>query len=57
MDEFEEQELRQGARLLRAVLDRFLGAEPDEPEGELLITRLEAHLGARPMTFPVVTAA
>ncbi|MGZ4649109.1 MAG: AAA family ATPase [Kineosporiaceae bacterium] len=57
MDQFEEQELRQGARLLRAVLDRFLGAEPDEPEGELLITRLEAHLGARPMSFPVVTAA
>ena len=57
VDEFGEDELRNEARLLRQLLDRYLGAVREEPEGELLIHRLEAHLGARPTTIPVVTAS
>ena len=57
MSEFEDQALQHEARLLRELLDRFLGAEPAEPEGEPLVRRLQAHLGARPTTMPVVAAA
>ena len=56
MSEFDDHTLQHEARLLRELLDRFLGAEPAEPEGEQLVARLEAHLGARPTTMPVVTA-
>ncbi len=56
MSEFDDQSLQHQARLLRELLDRYLGAVREEPEGELLVHRLEAHLGARPTTMPVVTA-
>jgi cell division protease FtsH len=57
MDEFGEDALRNEARLLRQLLDRYLGALPEEEEdGEQLIARLESHLGARPSALPVVTA-
>ncbi len=54
--EFDEVALQHEARLLRQLLDHYLGAQPEEEDGEQLIARLESHLGARPSTLPVVTA-
>ncbi len=57
VDEFDEDALRNEARLLRQLLDRYLGALPEpEDDGEQLVVRLEAHLGVRPSALPVVTA-
>jgi cell division protease FtsH len=57
MTEFDDEALQDQARMLRELLDRFLGAAPaDEPAGERLIGRLEQHLGERPSSFPVVVA-
>jgi cell division protease FtsH len=53
---FDDEALRHHARLLRELLDRFLGAPAQEPDGERLIVRLEQHLGDRPSSFPVVVA-
>jgi hypothetical protein len=54
---FDDEALRHEARLLRELLDRFLGASPtEESDGERLIRRLEQHLGDRPSSFPVVVA-
>ncbi len=57
MDEFDEDSLRHHARLLRELLDHYLGAERDEEEGEQLVARLEEHLGSPPSALPVVTAS
>lgn len=53
---FEEEELRHTARLWRALLDRFLGdTEPDRTGEPTLVERVEHHLGANPLTLPVVS--
>jgi hypothetical protein len=56
MDGFDEHALRNEAELLRQLLDHYLGAQPEEEDGEQLIARLEGHLGARPSALPVVAA-
>src|SRR4051794_10231566 len=57
MTEFDDKALRHEARLLRDLLDRFLGAAPEQqPRGDPLIGRLEQHLGDRSSSFPVVVA-
>src|SRR3954451_2679943 len=56
MTEFDDEALEHEARLLRDVLDRFLGAAAQEPGGERLIGRLEQHLGDQPSSLPVVAA-
>jgi cell division protease FtsH len=56
MTEFNDEALAHQARLLRELLDRFLGATAEEPDGERLIGRLEQHLGDRPSSLPVVAA-
>lgn len=54
MNEFDDEQLRETARLWRALLDRFLGEA--EPAGEpTLVDRVEAHLGVNPLSLPVVT--
>jgi cell division protease FtsH len=57
VSEFDETALQQEARLLRELLDRFLGTAASEPDGEALVARLEQHLGATPGSFPVVVAS
>ena len=55
MTEFDDEALKHQARLLRELLDRFLGTAAEEP-GDRLIDRLEQHLGERPSSLPVVAA-
>ena len=56
MDEFDEEELRQTARLWRVLVGRFLGEFEPAGLGEpTLVDRVERHLGVNPLTLPVVT--
>ena len=57
MTEFDDDVLQHEARLLRDLLDRFLGAPAADTDGERLVDRLERHLGVRPSSLPVVVAA
>ena len=55
MDGFEDEELHRVARLWRALLDRALGEPEPVAIGPSLVSRVADHLGADPLTLPVVT--